>query len=90
MLTHDTDVGEDGSNLSGGQRARVALARALYEDSAGVFILDDPLSALDASGEFFELFSSRSILPKFWVACPLSYSDIFFALMSLHSGLIGL
>ena len=49
LLTHETDVGEDGSNLSGGQRARVALARTLYEESAGVYILDDPLSALDAS-----------------------------------------
>jgi ABC-type multidrug transport system fused ATPase/permease subunit len=48
VLTHDTDVGEDGSNLSGGQRARVALARTLYEES-GVYVLDDPLSALDAS-----------------------------------------
>jgi len=49
ILTHDTDVGEGGSSLSGGQRARVALARALYDDEAVVFLLDDVLSALDAS-----------------------------------------
>ena len=49
VLSHDTDVGESGSSLSGGQRARVALARALYDEDAGVFVLDDPLSALDAS-----------------------------------------
>jgi len=49
-LTHKTDVGEGGSSLSGGQRARVALARALYSDSeTSVFLLDDCLSALDAS-----------------------------------------
>jgi len=61
VLTHETDVGEDGSNLSGGQRARVALARALYEDSAGVYVLDDPLSALDASvgSTVFERLTSR-------------------------------
>lgn len=48
-LSSDMDVGEKGSSLSGGQRARVALARALYSDeSTKVFLLDDCLAALDA------------------------------------------
>ena len=40
-------IGEKGINLSGGQKARVALARACYA-RAGTLILDDPLSAVDA------------------------------------------
>ena len=41
-----TIVGESGAVLSGGQRARVSLARAVYAD-ADVYLLDDPLSAVD-------------------------------------------
>lgn len=42
-----TELGERGVNLSGGQRARVSLARAAYSRAA-VHLLDDPLSAVDA------------------------------------------
>jgi ATP-binding cassette subfamily C (CFTR/MRP) protein 1 len=41
------EIGEKGVNLSGGQRHRVALARAAYS-RADVALLDDPLSAVDA------------------------------------------
>ena len=41
-----TLVGERGVTLSGGQKARVCLARALYS-KAQVYLLDDPLSAVD-------------------------------------------
>ena len=43
----DTLIGEAGLNISGGQRARIALARACYSDS-DIYLLDDPLSAVDA------------------------------------------
>ncbi|KNC99986.1 uncharacterized protein SPPG_05362 [Spizellomyces punctatus DAOM BR117] len=57
LLSHgvDTQIGEKGVNLSGGQKARVALARAVYRD-ADIYLLDDPIAALDAhvSKEVFE------------------------------------
>jgi ABC-type multidrug transport system fused ATPase/permease subunit len=41
-----TEIGERGVNLSGGQKARISLARAVYSDS-DIVLLDDPLSAVD-------------------------------------------
>ncbi|CAK67718.1 unnamed protein product (macronuclear) [Paramecium tetraurelia] len=43
-----TEIGERGITLSGGQKARISLARALYQ-MPDVYLFDDPLSAVDAS-----------------------------------------
>ncbi|CAJ1947895.1 unnamed protein product [Cylindrotheca closterium] len=43
-----TIVGDRGIQISGGQRARIGLARAFYRD-AQVLLLDDPLSAIDST-----------------------------------------
>ena len=42
----DTEIGERGITVSGGQRSRISLARAVYSD-ADIYLLDDPLSAVD-------------------------------------------
>ncbi|KAG7398480.1 hypothetical protein PHYBOEH_011101 [Phytophthora boehmeriae] len=43
----DTMIGPKGINLSGGQKARIALARTLYSD-ADLYLLDRPLASADA------------------------------------------
>lgn len=47
----DTEIGEKGVALSGGMRARVSLARAVYS-RASLILLDDVLSAVDAHTAF--------------------------------------
>lgn len=42
-----TQIGEKGINLSGGQKARISIARAVYSQK-DIVLMDDPFSALDA------------------------------------------
>lgn len=42
----NTVIGERGINVSGGQKARMSLARAIYSN-ADIMLFDDPLSAVD-------------------------------------------
>ncbi|KAF8528012.1 hypothetical protein BU17DRAFT_81241 [Hysterangium stoloniferum] len=65
----DTEVGEKGITLSGGQKARITLARAVYSD-AQILLLDDILAALDVHTSRFivdeclqgDLLKGRTIL----------------------------
>jgi len=61
-----TEIGERGINLSGGQKARVSLARAMYSQDVKLLLLDDPLSAVDSHvGEhlFENAISSTTLCP---------------------------
>lgn len=59
-VSPETMTGMEGSALSGGQQARIALARALYS-RAPVLILDDPFAAVDMETErqIFEVLRER-------------------------------
>ena len=57
-------IGDKGVNLSGGQKARISLARALYADT-DLYLLDDPLAAVDpnvAKNIFDQCIGPRSLL----------------------------
>ncbi|KAJ3537700.1 hypothetical protein NM688_g6639 [Phlebia brevispora] len=78
MLPHgqDTEIGEKGINLSGGQKARVSLARAAYSD-ADIILMDDSLSAVDA-------YVGKSILENCLLSGPLADKTRVLVTHALH------
>ncbi len=77
----DTEIGEKGINLSGGQKARVSLARTIYSNRA-IILLDDILSAVDVHvGEFIITQTIKQFLKGKTVLMPthavkfLSFAD---------------
>ncbi|CAA7270432.1 unnamed protein product [Cyclocybe aegerita] len=72
----DTEIGEKGINLSGGQKARVSLARAAYSGS-DIVLLDDPLSAVDA-------YVGKSILENCLLSGPLADRTRILVTHALH------
>lgn len=63
-LGDNTVVGDMGHTLSGGQKARIALARAVYSE-ADIYLIDDVLSAVDnhvGKKLFTEVFSENGVL----------------------------
>ncbi|KAJ7607370.1 multidrug resistance-associated ABC transporter [Roridomyces roridus] len=78
VLPHgeDTEIGERGINLSGGQKARVSLARAAYSNT-DVVLLDDPLSAVDS-------YVGKSILDQCILHGPLANRTRVLVTHALH------
>ena len=76
----DTPLGEDAARLSGGERLRIALARAFVKD-APVVVLDEPTSQLDPGGEaqvlaaLRELADGRTMLTITHRSAPLALHD---------------
>ncbi|XP_077194544.1 cystic fibrosis transmembrane conductance regulator [Paroedura picta] len=85
----DTVLGEGGITLSGGQRARISLARAVYKD-ADLYLLDSPFGYLDmlTEKEIFESCVCKVIANKtrILVTSKLEHLKIADKILILHEG----
>ena len=77
-----TEIGENGVNLSGGQKMRIALARAVYQQ-AHLYLLDDPLAALDAhvGRDVFNAVIGKALPIPVYFACRIGKLDAGFICM---------
>ena len=84
-----TELGERGTNLSGGQKARISLARAVYADKP-ILLMDDPISALDKnvmSKIFNELFLTHlRDKTRIMVTHSIDYLHVFDRIFLLQKG----
>ncbi|CAF1189317.1 unnamed protein product [Rotaria sordida] len=88
-----TVIGEKGVNLSGGQKARLTLARAVYTE-ADIYLFDDPLAAVDltvARKIFKQCISNEGILnnkTRLLVTHQIQFLSEFDHCILLHDGQI--
>jgi ATP-binding cassette subfamily B protein/subfamily B ATP-binding cassette protein MsbA len=85
---YDSEVGERGATLSGGEKQRLSIARAFLKD-APILILDEPTSALDARTESLLLNALERLMEgriTFIIAHRLSTTRRATQLLVLHRG----
>ena len=61
---YDTEVGELGDTLSGGEKQRIGIARAFLHDTGSLVLMDEPTSNLDSLNEGIILKSLRESCDK--------------------------
>ena len=87
---YDTPVGERGSEISGGQRQRLCIARALVTEP-DILVLDEPTSSLDVKSETLVRATIAGLAPRttvFVIAHRLSTLSICNRIMVIRDGIL--